>query len=191
MDLLDDDDADADGAPGPRERGSAVAWVLAVAAAVPVAVAAEACRRVMTGGLDRVFTATYGGYPAPSAALRQRFEWMVTSIPVGTALLASAVGVLAVAGLHLAGRRPGRGPRSTAAGVGGAVVLSGLAFLAGVLNHVLNAPATTPATVAFVDAYPPFLQFGPQAAEVVLTVVLAAVAAVALVRRPGPGAARG
>ncbi|NIZ90427.1 hypothetical protein [Kineococcus rubinsiae] len=181
MDVQDDQDGDEAVAP---ERGSVVAWVLAVAAAVPVAAAVETARRVMTGALDRVYTATYGGYPSPSAGLRQRFQWLISEVPVGSALVASTVGVLVVAALHLSGREPGRWPRAVAAAVGAAVTVAGLGFAAAVVYYVARPPASTPATVAFVNQYPAFVQFAPQLAEVALTVVLSVAAAVALLRRP-------
>jgi len=188
-DGLRDDEGDDAAGRGPGDRGTVAGWVLAVTAALPVAAAAEAARRVMSGGLDRVFTATYGGYPSPSTSLRQRFEWLISAVPVGPALLASTVGVLVVVGLRLSGREPGRWPRRIAALVGAAVVVAGLGFLAAVLDYVARPPATTPATVAFVNQYPDFVQFAPQVAEVALTVVLSVAAAVALLRAPRPAPA--
>jgi len=192
--VLRDDPDDDEAGRGPdhdADRGTVAGWVLAVAAALPVAAAAEAARRVMGGGLDRVFTATYGGYPSPSTSTRQRFEWLISAVPVGPALLASTVGVLVVVGLRLSGREPGRWPRRIAAVVAGAVVVAGLGFVAAVLDYVARPPATTPATVAFVNQYPDFVQFAPQVAEVALTVVLSVAAAIALLRasRPAPAPA--
>jgi len=185
-DQLRDDEGDDAVGRGPDEGGSPAGWLLAVVAALPVAAAAEAARRVMSGGLDRVFTATYGGYPSPSTSLRQRFEWLISAVPVGPALLASTVGVLVVVGLRLSGREPGRWPRRVAAAVAGVVAVAGVAFLAAVLEYLARPPATTPATVAFVNQYPSFVQFGPQAAQVVLSVVLSVAAALALLRGPRP-----
>ncbi|WP_432574626.1 hypothetical protein [Kineococcus sp. SYSU DK005] len=134
---------------GGSGAGPAV-WALLVAAVAPVLLAAQACRRFLAGARDddvqelrwRARVSSPEGFEGGLSPLGATDRWgpMLEAVPAATALLASTVGLLAVAGLALAGRpawlAPTAAQRRAGAGVAAVLVLASLALAGGSLATV-------------------------------------------------------
>ncbi|NAZ88816.1 hypothetical protein GTR00_22385, partial [Kineococcus sp. T90] len=123
---------------------------LLVAAAAPVVLAAEGCRQFLAGARDgdvqelrwraQVLSPEPFGGGVRALGPTDRWAPMLEAVPAVSALLASSVGLVAVAGVALAGRpawlAPSAAQRRAGAGVAAAVVLASLGLAVGSLATV-------------------------------------------------------
>ncbi|WP_432497790.1 hypothetical protein [Kineococcus auxinigenes] len=198
-DRVDDEDH-VDGPGGERAEGWA-GWLLLVAAAAPVLLTAESCRRFLAGARDRenfgwrsgdLFGTGEVADGSSALDLADRWPAMLDTVPAGTALLASVVGLLAVTGAALAGRpgwlAPGRRQRWAGVAVAGLVVLGALGLAAGSLVTVSRSGQDDGGLPSFVLGTWGWLEAGVPLGTALLSAVLAGLCGAVLLRTGQPPA---
>ncbi|WP_432491662.1 hypothetical protein [Kineococcus gypseus] len=185
-----EEDAAGDAAGDDDEGGGAAGWLLVVVAAAPVLAAAESCRRFLGGARDRERFGLRGGEVLggeDGLALTDRWSTMLSVVPVGTALLASVLGLLLLTGLALAGRParlvPGRAQRWAGAGTGALVALVAAGLVAGSLATVARPQEERDLPFFVLDTWS-WLEAAVPVSTALLAAVAALTCAVVLVR-PG------
>ncbi|WP_432502203.1 hypothetical protein [Kineococcus arenarius] len=190
-----------EGPGGDRDEGWA-AWLLLVAAAAPVLLAAEGCRRFLAGARDQenfgwrsgdLFGTDEAADGAAALDLADRWPAMLGTVPAGTALLASVVGLLALTGAALAGRpgwlAPGRRQRWAGVAVAVVVVLGALGLAAGSLVTVSRSGQDEAGLPSFVLDTWGWLEAGVPLGTALLSAVLAGLCGAVLLRTGEPPAA--
>ncbi|WP_432520479.1 hypothetical protein [Kineococcus sp. SYSU DK006] len=173
------------------------AWALTAAALLPVALAVLATAQVLGGALDERWFASYStdgdGETTmtvdPGVTFWQRWSVLALTVPLTEALLASAAACTALAVLRLVGRPawvvPGPVARWAAAGVAWATAAASATALA----VVLTAAGRPEGESYFSSSGSLLVDAGPQGAQLLAVLAVAAVAGAALVRPGAPAQA--
>jgi len=177
-----DDHSDDDGR---TPAQSAWPWLLVAAAALPAVLAGDVSRRILGGALDASYGGGFDSAGSQPVSLTQRWELLQFTASPESGALTSALALVVVAAVVLAGRPaalvPGRPARWLAVAVGAATALVGLGSLVGMLVYA-GRDVPPPEQGGNYGGTPDYLTLAPRVGVAVLAVVLAVFATVVVLR---------